>query len=87
MEWVEAIRQSTVFQNWLFRGLFYSFLGLFTFVEYQREDVAAVKYGWTIDSIAITLVGLGIAYTFMVRYLTVQLITRQCLLTLPCQTQ
>lgn len=67
MEWVEAIRQSTIFQNWLFRGIFYSFLGLFTYVEYQREDMAAVKYGWVMDSIAITLSILGLVYTVMVR--------------------
>lgn len=67
MEWVEAIRQSTIFQNWLFRGMFYSFLGLFTYVEYQREDRAVVRYGWVMDSIAVTLAVLGVVYTVMVR--------------------
>ena len=68
MEWLETIRQSTIFQNWVFRGIFYSYLGIFTFVEYGKAIVFTVNLSWIVEVGAAGLTFLGLVYTIMVRY-------------------
>jgi len=68
MEWLETIRQSAIFQNWVFRGIFYSYLGIFTYVEYGRAKVFALDVGWVVQSIAALLTVLGFIYTIMVSW-------------------
>ena len=67
MEWLEAIRQSTIFQNWLFRGLFYTFWGLFTFVLYGDLNIGMFRFGFAVDIISMLLVFEGVIYSVLVR--------------------
>lgn len=66
MGWLESIRQSTIFQNWVFRGIFYSYLGIFTFVEYGRAIVFTVDFSLAVKLISFLLTVLGLIYCIMV---------------------
>jgi hypothetical protein len=66
MEWLEQIRHSAVFQNWIFRGLFYSYLGLFSFVEYANFQIDKSQFSWVIEFIALVVFSSGVCYTLLV---------------------
>lgn len=66
MEWLEIVRQSAVFQNWIVRGIFYSYMGLFTFVEYGHAKVDHISFGWVVKIVSVFILLLGLTYTILV---------------------
>ena len=63
MEWTETVRSTALLQYWTTRGIFYVFIALFTFHEYQSEDPLIRSSIWyTVH----TLICLGILYSIMV---------------------
>mmetsp|Transcript_2435 Transcript_2435/g.5163 ORF Transcript_2435/g.5163 Transcript_2435/m.5163 type:complete len:157 (-) Transcript_2435:330-800(-) len=66
MEWLEPVRQSAVFHHWVFRGIFYSYLGLFSFVEFSNYRIDRLTYSWIPETFSILVFSCGIAYSLLV---------------------
>mmetsp|Transcript_2436 Transcript_2436/g.5164 ORF Transcript_2436/g.5164 Transcript_2436/m.5164 type:complete len:184 (-) Transcript_2436:175-726(-) len=65
MEWLEPVRQSAVFHHWVFRGIFYSYLGLFSFVEFSNYRIDRLTYSWIPETFSILVFSCGIAYSLL----------------------
>jgi hypothetical protein len=70
MEWLEAIRQSAVFQSWIFRGVFFSYLGLFSYVEYANFEIDKSRYSWLVEAFSLSVFVSGVIYTILVSTFT-----------------
>lgn len=68
MEWLEAIRQSTIFQNWVYRGMFFSYLGLFSYVEYANFQIDKSSYSWLVEAFSLSVFASGLVYTALVSF-------------------
>mmetsp|Transcript_434 Transcript_434/g.764 ORF Transcript_434/g.764 Transcript_434/m.764 type:complete len:189 (-) Transcript_434:1602-2168(-) len=65
LEWFEAIRQSSILQNWTSRGIFLTFLGLFVFVEYSKLTLGRFKFVTMVAVVSLVIVLCGCVYTGM----------------------
>ncbi|KAJ1438858.1 hypothetical protein B484DRAFT_468779, partial [Ochromonadaceae sp. CCMP2298] len=63
LEWFEVVRQSSILQNWTSRGVFQTFLGLFSFVEYGEVQLPGVRVKGVVGGAAVALMLCGTTYT------------------------
>lgn len=65
MEWTETIRSSILLQSWTSRGLFYIFIGLFTYETHKEFYSGTKKMRNALFVVSCIMMTFGLVYSFM----------------------